>query len=473
VYSAVTPRPIICGSSIYGAYRATNTKGMNKMACIDFLIWIGKPRAHGIGVYETIDGYIKESKNMGCCRRIPQVPSWAVLGQSRVFLVHQGNHKRLGRGSIFGYYTLERIEFITKQSGPDPIKPRPSQFPWSDKYYQEFKKAVRSCRGSTDQKAFLKDKFPKKLKRNFPRDVSKEEIRFRDRRPESYDGDPFTEIEDEAFKECMDECWKEFQERLNSGDYALVPAEQADESGGLGCSKRIVPGAIYLVSALSSEITNAFHEKLYGWLEHEGPQKYPEASREELIGELKKTESKIIYPEEGVELFRDAKREVLANRKPKEGELAVFSKPYPIFQRSPRAAFRGYLRIDGDKLLEQINKGGRLNIPSIPYCAVYEVESNKPMTKAQLRSYFATELGLQKTMANNFFDKLYELVCEELKRCQSIALPGLGRLVLSERKERHGINPSTREAILIPARKVVKFRPTKRIKDEMNPKNKV
>lgn len=111
MYSAVTPRPIICGSSIYGDYRATNTKGMNKMACIDFLIWIGKPRAHGIGVYETIDGYIKESKNMGCCRRIPQVPSWAVLGQSRVFLVHQGNHKRLDRGSVFGYYTLERIEF--------------------------------------------------------------------------------------------------------------------------------------------------------------------------------------------------------------------------------------------------------------------------------------------------------------------------------------------------------------------------
>lgn len=144
------------------------------MACIDFLIWIGTSKKRSVTLeevdgekkivykparYSSINGYIKEAKELGCCRRIPQLPYWAVLGKSRVFLVHQGNHKRLDRGSIFGYYTLKRIEFIARQEGPNPIKPYRGKLPWSDKYHEEFKKRVKSCQGSDDEEACIKNKY--------------------------------------------------------------------------------------------------------------------------------------------------------------------------------------------------------------------------------------------------------------------------------------------------------------------------
>lgn len=453
------------------------------MACIDFLIWIGTPKQRSVTVeevdgdirivykparYNSINGYIKEAMELGCCRRIPQLPFWAVPGRSRVFLVHQGNHKRLDRGSIFGYYTLKRIEFIAQQEGPDPIKPYRGKFPWSDKYHGEFKKRVKSCRGSDDEEACIKNKYPKKPKLNLPRDVCRKKIKFNGRPSKTYT-DPFEEIVDEVFEEFMEECWEGLLERLNKDDYALVPQELAGGGGGLGCSKRSKPGAVYLVNALSSEITDAYHKKFYHWLEHEGRQEYPKASRKKLIEKLKETESKIIYPEEGNKLFREAKREVLANRKPKAGELVLFDEPYPIFQRFLSAAFRGYLHIDGDELLKQINKGGKAVTPIIPYCNGGGIEPGKPMTKAQLVTHFVAEVGLQRTVVNRFLRQLSELVPDELNRTEAITLPGLGKMVLSERKARQGINPRTRKKILIPAKKAVKFRPAKGLKDKIKP----
>jgi DNA-binding protein HU-beta len=47
----------------------------------------------------------------------------------------------------------------------------------------------------------------------------------------------------------------------------------------------------------------------------------------------------------------------------------------------------------------------------------------------------------------------------------SFTLPGLGKLVLVNRKARTGRNPATGETIKIPAKKVVKFRVAKACKD--------
>lgn len=454
---------------------------MIKIACIDFLIWVGQPkklsayaekvngeaRVVGPPRYKITNGYIKEAMELGCCRRIRQLPSWAVPGKSRVFLVHRGPHKEPDKGSIFGYYVLKRIEFIAQQKGPDPLEQYRDKSPWSDKYREEFKKGVESCRGSDDEKACIMDKYPERLKDNLLRDVCRERIKFSGRPSKKYK-DPFDELIDEILKEFMKKCWEELMERMDNDDYAIVTREQALMAAGLGCSKREVPGAAYLVNALFGETTDAFHEKLYRWLEQEGPHMYPGVSREKLIEKLEETESKIIYPEEGIELFREAKREVHELRKLEVGELVLLDKPYPSFQRYPSAAFRGYFRIDGDKLLDRINKGGKRVTPKIPYCTGEEIEPDKPMTKAQLVDFLKEELHLQKTMVNKFFDELSSLAIDELKSKKYIVLPGLGRLVVSERKARHEINPKTGEKISIPAKRVLKFRPTKEIEDKIN-----
>ncbi len=56
-----------------------------------------------------------------------------------------------------------------------------------------------------------------------------------------------------------------------------------------------------------------------------------------------------------------------------------------------------------------------------------------------------------------------QLACEQAKN--TFTLPGLGKLVLVNRKARMGRNPATGATIKIPAKKVVKFRVAKAAKD--------
>jgi DNA-binding protein HU-beta len=58
---------------------------------------------------------------------------------------------------------------------------------------------------------------------------------------------------------------------------------------------------------------------------------------------------------------------------------------------------------------------------------------------------------------------------QEAKRNGLFVLPGLGRLVKSNRKARLGRNPATGETIRIPAKVVVKFRVAKAAKDAIVP----
>ena len=87
----------------------------------------------------------------------------------------------------------------------------------------------------------------------------------------------------------------------------------------------------------------------------------------------------------------------------------------------------------------------------------------KAMTKSQIMSALADKLGIKKKEAVAFVEALVALAYKEAKN--AFTIPGLGKLVLVQRKERMGRNPATGEQILIPAKKVVKFRVAKAAKD--------
>ncbi|MBI4664813.1 MAG: HU family DNA-binding protein [Nitrospinae bacterium] len=87
----------------------------------------------------------------------------------------------------------------------------------------------------------------------------------------------------------------------------------------------------------------------------------------------------------------------------------------------------------------------------------------KPMTKGQIADNIATASGLTKKLAAQILDGLAALAYKEAKN--GFTLPGLGKLVLVQRKARKGRNPQTGEVIKIPAKKVVKFRVAKACKD--------
>ncbi|MBI3803377.1 MAG: HU family DNA-binding protein [Nitrospirae bacterium] len=89
----------------------------------------------------------------------------------------------------------------------------------------------------------------------------------------------------------------------------------------------------------------------------------------------------------------------------------------------------------------------------------------KAMTKSQIADQLSKKTGLAKKVAVQFLDELASLAYREAKN--SFTLPGLGKLVLVNRKARMGRNPQTGEAIKIPAKRVVKFRVAKAAKDSI------
>lgn len=87
------------------------------------------------------------------------------------------------------------------------------------------------------------------------------------------------------------------------------------------------------------------------------------------------------------------------------------------------------------------------------------------MTKSQLMSTLADKTGLAKKDVVSLMDALTELAYSEVKGGGVFVLPGFGKMVKVDRKERMGVNPATGEKIKIAAKTVVKFRLAKAAKE--------
>ena len=87
---------------------------------------------------------------------------------------------------------------------------------------------------------------------------------------------------------------------------------------------------------------------------------------------------------------------------------------------------------------------------------------SKALSKSQTASALAEKVGITKKQSVQFLEELSSLAYKNAKN--TFTLPGLGKLVLVNRKARIGRNPATGEQINIPAKRVVKFRVAKAAK---------
>jgi len=87
----------------------------------------------------------------------------------------------------------------------------------------------------------------------------------------------------------------------------------------------------------------------------------------------------------------------------------------------------------------------------------------KGLTQTQVVQKLSEIEELPKKQVKSFLDNLATLAYKEVKN--GFLLPGLGKLILVQRKARTGRNPATGESIKIPAKKIVKFRVAKAAKD--------
>ena len=88
----------------------------------------------------------------------------------------------------------------------------------------------------------------------------------------------------------------------------------------------------------------------------------------------------------------------------------------------------------------------------------------KRMSQSEVLNHFAEKTGMSRAQVKEFFEELHSLASREVTSSGEFILPGLGKFIKSQRKERQGRNPATGEAIKIPAKTTLKFRVGKNVK---------
>jgi nucleoid DNA-binding protein len=93
------------------------------------------------------------------------------------------------------------------------------------------------------------------------------------------------------------------------------------------------------------------------------------------------------------------------------------------------------------------------------------------LTKSDLINKIAEKHSLARKDVKGVIETMAELGYKELKKSGSFLVPGFAKFVVIKKpatKEREGINPFTKEPTVFkakPARKIIKARPVKSVKD--------
>lgn len=86
------------------------------------------------------------------------------------------------------------------------------------------------------------------------------------------------------------------------------------------------------------------------------------------------------------------------------------------------------------------------------------------MNKSQLISAVAEQTAVSKNDVKKVFDSLFELAEKQLQDGDKVVISGFGVFSTAQVSERTGRNPRTGEKVLIPSRRVVRFRSSMEIK---------
>ena len=91
------------------------------------------------------------------------------------------------------------------------------------------------------------------------------------------------------------------------------------------------------------------------------------------------------------------------------------------------------------------------------------------MNKRELAKAVAVQSDVELKTVATVLDGFTDVVTAVVSKGEPVAIPGFAKFVKVDRAARMGRNPATGEAIKIPAKKVVKFRVAKAVKDAIVP----
>jgi integration host factor subunit alpha len=90
------------------------------------------------------------------------------------------------------------------------------------------------------------------------------------------------------------------------------------------------------------------------------------------------------------------------------------------------------------------------------------------MTKLEIVTGLYEKLGFSRRECANIVDAFFDVIKKTLAEGENVKISGFGNFVVKEKKARRGRNPQTGDEIEISERKVLNFRLSQVLKDEIN-----
>ena len=90
------------------------------------------------------------------------------------------------------------------------------------------------------------------------------------------------------------------------------------------------------------------------------------------------------------------------------------------------------------------------------------------MNRNELVDNVSSKTDMKKSEASKAVDAVFDAIAEALKGGDEVRLVGFGTFSVASRAASEGRNPRTGEKIQIAASKQAKFKPGKRLRDELN-----
>jgi len=90
------------------------------------------------------------------------------------------------------------------------------------------------------------------------------------------------------------------------------------------------------------------------------------------------------------------------------------------------------------------------------------------MTKQEIVATVYEKLGFSKRESSDIVEHFFTIIKSKLAEGNNVKISGLGNFVVKDKRARKGRNPQTGEEIQIAPRKVLNFRLSQVLKDEIN-----
>jgi integration host factor subunit alpha len=94
------------------------------------------------------------------------------------------------------------------------------------------------------------------------------------------------------------------------------------------------------------------------------------------------------------------------------------------------------------------------------------------LTKANIAEAVKRKTGLSRKQSARMVDLVFEVIKQELEKGENVLITNFGKFSLRQKGERKGRNPATNQLMIIPAKKVITFKCSGKLKDRINGKSK-